>query len=102
MKIRIIGCSGSGKTYLAKRLSKKYNIPNFDLDDIQWDNSQNSYGVKMPIEKRGQMLNDILQQDVYKRQRVKAFISIGLFHSFFRRGTLPAEHLVAEPYSFFN
>ena len=26
MKIRIIGCSGSGKTYLAKRLSKKYNI----------------------------------------------------------------------------
>lgn len=61
MKIRIIGCSGSGKTYLAKRLSKKYNIPNFDLDDIQWDNSQNSYGVKMPIEKRGQMLNDILQ-----------------------------------------
>ena len=61
MKIRIIGCSGSGKTYLAKRLSKKYNIPNFDLDDIQWENSQNSYGVKMPIEKRGQMLNDILQ-----------------------------------------
>lgn len=62
MKIRIIGCSGSGKTYLAKRLSEKYNIPNFDLDDIQWDNSQNSYGVKMPIEKRNQMLNDILQQ----------------------------------------
>lgn len=61
MKIRIIGCSGSGKTYLAKRLSKKYNIPSFDLDDIQWDNSQNSYGVKMPIEKRDQMLNDILQ-----------------------------------------
>ena len=61
MKIRIIGCSGSGKTYLAKRLAKKYNIPNFDLDVIQWDNSQNSYGVKMPIEKRGQMLNDILQ-----------------------------------------
>ena len=62
MKIRIIGCSGSGKTYLAKRLSERYNIPSFDLDDIQWDNSQNSYGVKMPIEKRNQMLNDILQQ----------------------------------------
>lgn len=62
MKIRIIGCSGSGKTYFAKRLSKKYNIPNYDLDDIQWDNSQNSYGVKMPVEKRNQMLNDILQQ----------------------------------------
>ena len=62
MKIRIIGCSGSGKTFLAKRLSKKYDIPNFDLDNIQWDNSQNSYGVKMPIEKRNQILNNILQQ----------------------------------------
>ncbi len=62
MKIRIIGCSGSGKTYFAQRLSEKYKIPNFDLDDIQWDNSQNSYGIKMPIEKRDQLLNDILQQ----------------------------------------
>ena len=62
MKIRIIGCSGSGKTYFAKRLSEKYNVPNFDLDDIQWDNSQNSYGIKMPVEKRNHMLHDILQQ----------------------------------------
>ncbi len=37
MIIRIIGCSGSGKRYLAKKPSKKYNIPNFDLDDIQWN-----------------------------------------------------------------
>ena len=35
MKIHIIGCSGSGKTYLAKSLSEKYNVPHFDLDDIQ-------------------------------------------------------------------
>lgn len=39
MKIHIIGCSGSGKTYLAKALSEKYTIPHFDLDDIQWDNN---------------------------------------------------------------
>ena len=31
MKIHIIGCSGSGKTYLANALSEKYNIPHFDL-----------------------------------------------------------------------
>ena len=62
MKNRIIGCSGAGKTYLEKRLYEKYNIPIFDLYDIQWYNSQNSYGVKMPIEKRNQMLNNILQQ----------------------------------------
>lgn len=63
MKIHIIGCSGSGKTYLAKALSKKYNIPHFDLDDIQWDNSADSYGIKMPIEKRAELLNDILQNE---------------------------------------
>lgn len=45
-----------------QKVIPKYNIPNYDLDDIQWDNSQNSYGVKMPVEKRNQMLNDILQQ----------------------------------------
>ncbi len=60
MKIHIIGCSGSGKTYLAKALSEKYGVPHFDLDDIQWDNS-GSYGVKRPTEQRAEMLNDILK-----------------------------------------
>lgn len=63
MKIHIIGCSGSGKTYLAKVLSKKYNIPHFDLDDIQWDNNAAGYGVKMPIEKRTELLNIILENE---------------------------------------
>ncbi|MEE1245565.1 MAG: DNA topology modulation protein FlaR [Acutalibacteraceae bacterium] len=60
MKIHIIGCSGSGKTYLAKALSKKYNIPHFDLDDIQWDNESNGYGKKMPVKKRNCLLQQIL------------------------------------------
>ncbi|MBQ3602290.1 MAG: DNA topology modulation protein FlaR [Clostridia bacterium] len=63
MKIHIIGCSGSGKTYLAKGLSRKYKIPCFDLDDIQWYNSADSYGVKMPVEKRNALLEQILQND---------------------------------------
>ncbi|MBE6738915.1 MAG: DNA topology modulation protein FlaR [Ruminococcaceae bacterium] len=63
MKIHIIGCSGSGKTYLAKALSEKYNITHFDLDDIQWDNTADGYGVKMPIEKRTELLNKILEND---------------------------------------
>ena len=63
MKIHIIGCSGSGKTYLAKALSEKYNVPHFDLDDIQWDNNADGYGVKMPIEKRTALLNDILKNE---------------------------------------
>ena len=63
MKIHIIGCSGSGKTYLAKALSEKYSIPHFDLDDIQWDNAAHGYGVKMPIERRTKLLNNILKND---------------------------------------
>lgn len=63
MKIHIIGCSGSGKTYLAKALSEKYNIPHFDLDDIQWDNNVDDYGVKMPVEKRTELLNNILENE---------------------------------------
>ena len=63
MKIHIIGCSGSGKTYLAKQLSEKLDIPHFDLDDIQWDNSIGGYGIKMPPEKRDRLLCDILQND---------------------------------------
>lgn len=63
MKIHIIGCSGSGKTYLAQALSKKYTIPHFDLDDIQWDNNAEGYGIKMPVEKRNVLLQEILIND---------------------------------------
>ena len=52
MKIHIIGCSGSGKTYLANALSKKYNISHFDLDDIQWDNNAKEYA------KRERLMNE--------------------------------------------
>ena len=63
MKIHIIGCSGTGKTYLAKFFATKYNILHFDLDDIQWDNSSENYGVKMPVEKRAKLLQAMLSQD---------------------------------------
>ena len=65
MKIHIIGCSGSGKTYLATALSEKYNIPHFDLDNIQWDNNSDGYGIKMPAEKRSELLNRILENDCW-------------------------------------
>ena len=63
MKIHIIGCSGSGKTYLANVLAKKYNIPHFDLDDIQWDNNAEGYGTKRPLEERNALLQEILNNN---------------------------------------
>lgn len=35
-KIYIVGGPGSGKTYISKVLSKKINIPFFELDNIFW------------------------------------------------------------------
>lgn len=63
MKIHIVGCSGSGKTYFAKKLSDKYAIPHFDLDNIQWDNTAEGYGVKMPADRRAALLEKILQNE---------------------------------------
>ena len=63
LKIHIIGCSGTGKTYLARKLSEKYNIQHFDLDDIQWDNSADGYGLKMPVNIREELLKRILSQE---------------------------------------
>lgn len=63
MKIHIIGCSGSGKTFLAQKLSKKYNLPHLDLDNIFWDNTAQSYGVKMSVEKRNALLQEVLSKD---------------------------------------
>lgn len=65
MKIHIIGCSGTGKTYLAKGLAAKHHIPHYDLDDLQWDNSANTYGVKTPPDVRDAKLQNILSQESY-------------------------------------
>lgn len=45
MKLRIIGGSGSGKTYLARRLAQEYDIPHVELDELQWDSGATLLGV---------------------------------------------------------
>ena len=44
-RIWIIGGSGSGKTYLARKISKILKIKNYELDDIIWDKK---YTLKRP------------------------------------------------------
>ena len=63
MKIHIIGGSGTGKSYISEKISKQYKIPHFDLDNIFWDNEALSYGTKMPVDKRTEKLNKILEQN---------------------------------------
>lgn len=63
MKIHIIGGPGSGKSFLAEKLSKKYNIAHYDLDDLQWDNKASDYGTKRSSQERAHLLDTILKTD---------------------------------------
>ena len=63
MKIHIIGGPGSGKSFLAEKLSKELGISHFDLDDLQWDNKSASYGVKRSPDERDRLLDDVLSHN---------------------------------------
>lgn len=63
MKIHIIGGSGSGKSYLANRLSREYGIPHYDLDELFWDNKAETYGTKRNPEERDALLEEILKNN---------------------------------------
>ena len=63
MKIHIIGGPGSGKTFLAQKLSAQLGIPHYDLDALQWDNTSRSYGTKREARERDALLREILQKD---------------------------------------
>ena len=81
MNINIIGGSGTGKSFIAEKMKNLYNIPHYDLDNIFWDNTAISYGVKMPIEKRTGLLNKIIETDnwilegVYYKWLINSFSS---------------------------
>lgn len=61
MKIHIIGPSGSGKSYLARKLSQQYSVPAWSLDDLFWDND--GYSGKRAPEERDAMLEKILRRE---------------------------------------
>lgn len=61
-KIYIIGPVGSGKTTLAKFLSKKYNIKHYELDKIVWNDN---IGVKRNKEEINILFNKILKKKSY-------------------------------------
>ena len=63
MKIHIIGGPGSGKSFLAEKLSERYGIPHSDLDDLQWDNGPDGYGKKRDPQERDALLEQLLRRD---------------------------------------
>ncbi len=63
-KIHIIGSTGSGKSYLARHLSDKYNIPYYELDNVMWRGTEENTG-KNPPETRDALLDGIIQQEAW-------------------------------------
>ena len=62
-KIYISGGPGSGKTTYAKNLSKRLDIPHFDLDEVKWINSPNVINQRRPREERTDLLNKMLLEN---------------------------------------
>ena len=61
-RIFIIGAPGSGKNWLAERLSKKSGIPYYDTDDIAW---KKKYTIKRTHEEKCKRVDKISKQDAW-------------------------------------
>lgn len=57
MKILIVGTVGTGKTTLAKKLSKQYGIEYWEIDSIVHDNNNN--GKKRSLEEQDEIIKEI-------------------------------------------
>lgn len=63
MKIFITSGHGVGKSAFAEELSKKYNIPHFDLEDLEWHTAWDQVVRSIPNEEEEKKLKEILQKD---------------------------------------
>lgn len=64
-KIHIIGGPGSGKSYMANLISNETKIKSYNLDDIFWDNSSSTFGIKADKKMRDMNLHKILLKDCW-------------------------------------
>lgn len=60
-RVFVIGCSGSGKTTIARRISDRFDVPLHELDFLAWD--RESDGSLLPREERIKIANSISDSD---------------------------------------
>jgi len=85
-KIHIVGGPGSGKSYIARKVSTLYDIHTYDLDDIFWDRVSNDYGTKASEEVRNTALNKILERE--------SWIVEGVYYSWLSRAFKDANLII--------
>lgn len=61
-KIHIVGGPGSGKTYSSNKLQEATNLIAYDLDQVFWDQSENTY-IRASKELRSEKLKEILSNN---------------------------------------
>ena len=83
MKIYIIGTMGSGKTTLANKLSKKLNIPHYELDEIFWKR-------KFDIRRS----NEECKKELKKLSKKKKWIIEGVFSKWIEPGIKESDMVV--------
>ncbi|MDB5056129.1 MAG: hypothetical protein JWM44_4179 [Bacilli bacterium] len=62
-KIHIIGSVGSGKTYLAKFLSKQLSLPYHQLDNVVWKRTTKDDNIRNSVDERDRLLIEIISQE---------------------------------------
>lgn len=63
MKIRIIGACGTGKSYIARELSRKYDVAYYETDNLVWDRSAEN--LRFTVEARDAQLEEILDKPAW-------------------------------------
>ena len=71
MKIQVVGLSGCGKTTLSKKISKKYNLKYFEIDDILYKKKYSQKNTDLFIESK-----------IQKTLKEEKFILDGTFLNF--------------------
>ena len=85
-KIHILGGPGSGKSYLARLVANELRYPVLDLDDIFWDNRDNSYDIISEPEKRDLALSNFLAQE--------SWVVEGVYYRWLEDSFKQADHIV--------
>ncbi len=62
LRLHIIGGPGSGKSFIAGKLSRHFGVPAYDLDDLFWDRTALTYNLRADPGKRDQQLATIVSR----------------------------------------
>lgn len=84
-KIHIIGGPGSGKSYIAAKLSKMLGLPTHELDNFFWDHESEYFGSQIPPVKRAEKLARVVAQEKW--------IIEGVYHSWTEKSFQQADYI---------